>query len=376
MKTAHALTVLGILIAVVLLGIWSRRRVSEGFEDAPECTYSPEISNKYLLGCVNNPNTPFVCQPYATFEEAKKACNENPLCRGVTKTVSLLGTEDYTIRSGGPGATDYTNLETMKRDLLGESANEAVYLITNLAQCKPNTTASTVVAENKTIGARMRGQTLPVNQAPSSAPPVLSAAAGAQLLGIASSAQPSPVQPQFQISGDLVTVPANTLISVPAGQTIYARRAGVAESQPAGVGGVATPPQRIANAIQQGLAAAPGTGSNTYQPLLTEASFQTAYENLSAEEKFALQGLPQSTQIKIVDATYRSIPLRDALTPEELNTIRIRRQQAQQAGGVVAALATTPSNALSSNPGSILTGADLQAIQQAAAAGVAEATTA
>ena len=92
--------------------------------------------------------------------------------------------------------------------------------------------------------------------------------------------------------------------------------------------------------------------------------------NLSAEEREAIAGLPNNLVLKIVDATRRGLSLLDILTTEELATLRAARQT-QATGAGPSALLTTPSFALSSQTTGTLTTADLQAIQQAAAAGAA-----
>jgi hypothetical protein len=352
MKTSHMLTLLGILLAVLLLGLWGSRRVSEGFQNPPECTYSDVIPGQFLLGCANNLSTPFVCEAYTTFEAAKAACNTNPNCRGIVKSTSPVGPEGdmYTIRTGGVGATNYDNLETLKRDLLGPNPNESAYLITNLTQCKPNTRASTITTTDQTVGARFR-QAAPTMTAPPGGPPggIPSGPPG----GIPSGPPggfPGGQMPSFQMSEGTVTVPAGTLISVPAGDTIYARRGtsqGVMESQPAGVtppGGL--PPRQAPTA-----------------PALTVTEF-------TVDEAAGVAGLPSSLQLKVVNAVRQGQRLRDVLTSAELDLLA--QVNTRPSSSVTGALASTPSNALNSTPSGNLTGADLIAIQQAAAAGAAE----
>ncbi len=368
MKTAYVLTILGILITVIFLGIWSRKRVSEGFETTPECTYSDALPG-YMTYCANNVNQPFFCSSFGTLEAAKTACSANQNCRGITMIrVGNEGTRRYTIRVGGDGSTDYTNLNKMKMDMLNFSGElpdgspvEESYLITNLLQCKPNTPASRNVnptnasggGNNVTIGGAIGAGAI------SAGPP------GGLPMG------PGGAMPEFMVSRESITVPADTLVAVPAGQTIFAKRMGA--GSPAG-GPTESSPAPVLNSIAQVNASSTSStaAGGTYTPILTEAEFRNI--ELTAEERFALSGLPLPTQIKIVDATRRSIPLFQALTQDELNVIRARRQQAQAAGGAgLPALASTPSTALSSSTGGNLTSADLLAIQQAAAAGAAQA---
>jgi len=351
MKTAHALTLLGILLAVLFLGLWGTRRVSEGFQNPPECTYSDIIPGQFLLGCANNLSTPFLCDAYNTLEAAKAACNTNPNCRGIVKSTSPVGPEGdmYTIRTGGVGATNYDNLETMKQDLLGPNPNESAYLITNLTQCKPNTRASTITTTDQTVGARFR-QAAPTMMAPPGGPP------GGPPPGTPAG-PPGGVpsmsfgqMPSFQMAEGTVTVPAGTLISVPAGDTIYARRGaaqGVMESQPAGVappGGL--PPRQF-----------------PIVPAVTVNEF-------TVDEAASVAGLPNSLQLKVVNAVRQGQRLRDVLTPDELDLLA--QANTRPASSVEGALASTPSTVLNSTPSGNLTGADLIAIQQAAAAGAAE----
>jgi len=345
------LTLLGILLAVLLLGLWGSRRVSEGFQNPPECTYSDVIPGQFLLGCANNLSTPFVCEAYTTFEAAKAACNTNPNCRGIVKSTSPVGPEGdmYTIRTGGVGATNYDNLETLKRDLLGPNPNESAYLITNLTQCKPNTRASTITTTDQTVGARFRQAATtmmaPPGGPPGGPPPGTPAGPPGGVPSMSFGQMPS-----FQMAEGTVTVPAGTLISVPAGDTIYARRGGtqgIAESQPAGVappGGL--PPRQLTTA-----------------PAVTVTEF-------TVDEAAGVAGLPNSLQLKVVNAVRQGQRLRDVLTPDELDLLA--QANTRPASSVTGALASTPSNALNSTPSGNLTGADLVAIQQAAAAGAAQ----
>ena len=351
MKTSHMLTLLGILLVVLFLGLWGSRRVSEGFQNPPECTYSDAIPGRFLLGCANDPSQPFMCTPYTTLVAAKAACSTNPACRGVVKTESPVGPEGdmYTIRTGGMGATDYTNLETMKRDLLGPSLNETSYLITNLNQCKPNTRASTVTTEDKTFGARFR-QTAPTAGATGGPPPGTPAGPPGGV--------PGGQMPTFQMSDESVTVPAGTLISVPAGDTIYARRGpiqGIAESQPAGV----TPPTReFTGTLPSGLPSRPRPA-----PAVSVSEF-------TVDEAASVANLPTALQLKVVNAVRQGLGLRSVLTMDE--QLLLANAATSPASSVTGALASTPSNALNSTPSGNLTGADLVAIQQAAAAGAAQ----
>ncbi len=350
------LTLLGILLGVLFLGLWATRRVSEGFQNPPECTYTDVIPGKFLLGCANDLTQPFACTPYNTLEAAKAACNTNPNCRGIVKNESPIGPEGdvYTIRTGGMGATDYNNLETLKRDLLGDNPNEQAYLITNLAQCKPNTRASTVVAEDRTFGARTR-QVAPTMMAPPGGPPPGTPAGppGGVPFGPPGGGQ----MPTFQMSGESVTVPAGTLISVPAGDTIYARRGpnqGVTESQPAGI-----PPSGI-----------PPSGR-----VFESRPVALTVNDFTVEEATSVIGLPPALQLKIVNAVRQGVGLQSVLTLEEqglLGSFATSRTFVSPSS-VTGALASTPSNVFSSTPSGNLTTEDLAAISQAAAQGVAQA---
>ena len=341
MKVAFLATVLALLIGTLLLSMWMRRPSYEGFETAPECTYTDEISNRYLLGCANNLEFPFLCEGYATLDEAKRACNLNPNCRGIVKSGGGTGpaSVSYTIRTGGAGATDYTNLETMKRDMLGPSQSEATYLITNLPQCKPNTPASTVTTVDKTEGAKFRAPGGPGAMTPGGA--MSSGSISPGMMGGA---------PEFVVSGESVTVPGNTLLAVPAGQTIFARRTG------AGGATESTPAPALTNRV-------PATGS------VSTPSSQAEFDalNLSAEERDLLSGVPFTLGLKIINAVRGNVPLEQALTAEELATLRGTPTATTNS----TALLTTPSLALNSQTTGTLTSADLLAIQQAAAAGAA-----
>ena len=143
MKQRQLLLVLGILVATILLGIWLRKMSREGFEVTPECQYSNGISG-FLPFCANDLNDPFKCGIYTNLDEAKVICSGNENCRGVVEA-KLPNRTLYQIRVG-PGSSDYTSVEKMKEDMVGPSEFETTYLITNLAQCKPNKFASKIRA--------------------------------------------------------------------------------------------------------------------------------------------------------------------------------------------------------------------------------------
>jgi hypothetical protein len=349
MKVAFLATVLAILIGTLLLSMWMRKPSYEGFEAAPECTYSAEIPG-YLDFCANNVNRPFNCQSFTTLDAAKVACSGNDNCRGITKvTVGDAGTSIFTIRIGGEGSTDYTSLEKMKAEMIRPSPNgpdgkplESTLLITNLLQCKPGKAAAQKVN--------------PVAVATGGNQQVMIQAVSSGTLGGAG----MPPQGEFLVSDQNITLPASTLVAVPAGQTIFARRAGAGAA--AGGATESTPAPTVPN-FTQGAAA-------TNVALAAEA-------NLTAEEKAAIAGLPLALGLKIVDAVRRGLVLNEVLTADELATLRLARQgTATNVGSNPAALLTTPSLALSSQTTGTLTSADLLAIQQAAAAGAASAVNA
>jgi hypothetical protein len=143
MKQRQLLLVLGILIAAILLGIWARKMSRQGFEATPECQYSNGISG-FLPFCANDLNDPFKCGMYTSLDEAKVICSGNENCRGVVEA-KLPNRTLYQIRVGS-GASDYTSVEKMKEEMVGPSEFETTYLITNLAQCKPNKFASKIRA--------------------------------------------------------------------------------------------------------------------------------------------------------------------------------------------------------------------------------------
>lgn len=354
MKVAFLASVLAILIGTLLLSMWMRRPSYEGFETAPECTYSAEISNRYIAGCANVLEFPFLCDSYATLDEAKRVCSKNPNCRGIVKGggPSGPGSVAYSIRTGGDGATDYTNLETMKRDILGPSLSEATYLITNLAQCKPNTLASTVTTVDKTEGAKFR-QPPPGMMGPGE-PGMTGPRIVAQNGSMGPGGPGMMGSPEFVMTGESVTVPGNTLLAVPAGQTIFARRAGAGAA--AGGATESTPAPTGSRFIQR-------SAGSTNVDLATEA-------NLTAEERAGITGLPIALGLKIVDAVRRGSELNEVLSADELAILRAARQgSAINVGSNPTALLTTPSLALNSQTTGTLTSADLLAIQQAAAAG-------
>jgi hypothetical protein len=154
--------------------------------------------------------------------------------------------------------------------------------------------------------------------------------------------------PEFVVSGESVTVPGNTLLAVPAGQTIFARRTG------AGGATESTPAPALTNRV-------PATGS------VSTSSSQAEFDalNLSAEERDLLSGVPFTLGLKIINAVRGNVPLEQALTAEELATLRGTPTATTNS----TALLTTPSLALNSQTTGTLTSADLLAIQQAAAAG-------
>lgn len=290
MKQQQLLLVLGILIATLLLGIWLRKISRQGFEDVPQCTYSEAIPG-FILGCSDNPDIPFACVPYPTLAAAQASCSINDACRGVVYNPRA---NFYSIRMG-PGSTDYTNLEKMKAEMVEPSFfGEQVYLITNLATCKPNSNAF------------KKGYTAP-------------AAPGRPMAGGPQGAGQMPV---FDVGGPAVTVPSETLLAVPAGQTIFARRSrpsggapGLEESQPA-----------ILENIQRAINPPP---PGTFQTRLTREEYDAL--NISPEERIALASFPEPLRLKVVDASRQNIPLRDALTPDELQTVRnFRANQATQ----------------------------------------------
>ncbi len=302
MKQQQLLLVLGILIATLLLGIWMRKMSRQGFEDAPQCTYSEAIPG-FLLGCSDNPDVPFACVPYPTLAAAQASCSINDACRGVVYNPRA---NFYSIRMG-PGSTDYTNLQKMKDEMIERSFfGEQTYLITNLATCKPNSTAfkkgyTPPAAPGIPMGGGPRGGGN-VGTGP---------AGGGQM-------------PVIDIGGPAVTVPSETLLAVPAGQTIYAKRSrpsggaqGVEESQPA-----------ILNSIERAInPPAPGT----FQTRLTKEQYDAL--NITPEERLILARFPEPLRLKIVDAGRQNIPLREVLSPDELQSVRQYRanQQTQEA---------------------------------------------
>ena len=364
MKVAFLVTVLALLIGTLLLSMWMRTPSYEGFETAPDCTYSAEIPG-YLDFCANDITKPFVCPSFDSLDAAKIACSTNEYCRGITR-IRLGNTGErsvYTIRVGAAGSTDYTNLETMKKDMirpppLGPDgiALEYSILVTNLLQCKAGKPAAKNVNPTAAVVSGSSSSIRLFSGNPSGgAPP-----ASGGVMGEAA--------PEFMMSGESVTVPGNTLIAVPAGQTLFARRTGAGSAAGAPTESRPAPPiaAGIAGALRAGAGGPGGTG--TFVPQLTQAQFEAL--NLSAEEREAIAGLPNNLVLKIVDATRRGISLRDILTAEELATLRAARQT-QATGAEPSALLTTPSFSLSSQTTGTLTTADLQAIQQAAAAGAA-----
>jgi hypothetical protein len=362
MKVAFLATVLAILIGALLLSMWMRKPSYEGFEAAPECTYSSEIPG-YLDFCANDIRRPFDCPSFDTVDAAKIACSTNENCRGITRVrIGNAGQRSvYSIRVGAAGSTDYTNLETMKRDMIRPSPTgpdgtplEYSILVTNLLQCK----AGKPAAQNVNPTTAVAGDSTSMRLSTTSAGPGM-------MMGGA---------PEFVVSGESVTVPGNTLVAVPAGQTIFARRTGAGSA--AGAATESTPAPAITAGITGALGAGASGAATTFVPQLTQAQYEAL--NLSKEERAALEGLPNSLVLKIVDATRRGFVLRDVLTAEELATLRAARQA--QTGGTAtlapSALLTTPSLALSSQTTGTLTSADLLAIQQAAAAGAASAVNA
>jgi hypothetical protein len=155
------------------------------------------------------------------------------------------------------------------------------------------------------------------------------------------------------MSEGTVTVPAGTLISVPAGDTIYARRGpnqGVMESQPAGIPSSGIPPS-----------------GRTFE----RREVATTLTDLTQEEIEGVAGLPTELQLKVINTVRQGLRLRDVLTASELDLLA--QANTRPASSVAGALASTPSNVLTTPASDNLTTADLAAISQAAAQGVAQA---
>ena len=362
MKVAFLTTVLAVLIGVLFLSMYLRKPSTEGYETTPECTYSAEIPG-YLDFCANNIKRPFNCQVFDTFAAAEQACSANQYCRGITTLrVGNENIKKFTIRIGFEGSSDYTNLETMKSDMvvpsdIGQDRQplETSYLITNLLQCKAGKPAAQKV--NPT-GANPSGANSMMFQSTSTVAPTgaqSGAQPGAQPGAMPPGALPYGIpmgSPEFVVGGESITVPAGTLVAVPAGQTIFAKRTGAGAA--AGGATESTPAPTGPRFIER-------TGS-TNVGSATEAS-------LTADERAGIAGLPLALGLKIVDAVRRGLVLNEVLTADELATLRAARQGT--ASQTASALLTTPSLALSSQTTGSLTAADLQAIQQAAAAGAA-----
>jgi hypothetical protein len=303
MKHQYLLLVLGILIATLLLSIWLRKTGREGFQTTPECQYSNGISG-FLPFCANDLTNPLNCGTYTSLNEAKIICSGNENCRGIVEA-RMPNRTRYQIRTG-PGASDYSSVEKMKSEMISPSDFETTYLITNLAQCKPNKFASKVRAIGDPPQVSFEGLiktsvggSMPVLGGPGSGPPVI------------------------ETGGPTIEVPAEMLIAVPAGQTIYNRPKG-----PRGPGQVEESQPAILNNIQRAINPPP---PGTFQTRLTKAEFDAL--DISPEERIALSSFSEPLRLKIVDATRQNIPLRDALTPDELQTVRLFRttQQVQAA---------------------------------------------
>lgn len=293
MKQQQLLIVLAVLIGAILLGLWMRRSRSEGFADTPECTYA-EPKAGFIPFCANNLENPFRCLTFTTLQEAKIACSGNENCRAVVEA-DLGNRKVYQMRVG-PGASTYDNLQTMISEMLTDAGTpEQTYFISNLSQCKPGKFASKIKGPNDP----------PQIRAPS---PLIPSGPAGGAIGIAPES--------LDVTGPAISVPANTLLAVPASQTIFAKRpaGGPAESSPAPVGPAGSPP------IGSSIPPPPNASQQTARRPMTEQEF--AALTLTPEERQIITGLPLALQIKVVDAGRNNIAPQEALTPEELNLFR------------------------------------------------------
>jgi len=101
-------------------------------------------------------------------------------------------------------------------------------------------------------------------------------------------------------------------LAVPAGQTIFAQRTG-----PGAASGVGDSQPAILDNIQRAINPPP---PGTFMTRLTKAEYDAL--NITPEERIALARFPEPLRLKIVDASRQNIPLRDALTPDELQSVR------------------------------------------------------
>lgn len=298
MKQQQLLLVLGILVATLLLGIWLRKITRQGFQTTPECQYSNGIPG-FLPFCANDITNLFSCGQYTSLTEAKVICSGNENCRGVIEA-NLGNRKIYQIRVG-PGASDYSSVEKMKQEMMGNSDFETTYLITNLPQCKPNKFASKVraIGDPPQLSMEPNMNTRTTRGAPM----------GEGGVGDGGG------MPVINVDGPAVTVPSDTLLAVPAGQTIFAKRTG-----PGGPPGITESQPAILENIQRAINPPP---PGSFQTRLTRAEFDAL--NITPEERIALASFPEPLRLKIADATQQNIPLRDALTPDELQSVRLFR---------------------------------------------------
>ncbi len=305
MKQQQLLLVLGILIAAILLGIWARKVSREGFEATPECQYSNGISG-FLPFCANDLTNPLNCGTYTSLDEAKIICSGNENCRGVVEARFPNRTR-YQIRTG-PGASDYSSVEKMKNEMISPSDFETTYFITNLAQCKPNKFASKVRALGDPPQVSFEG--------------LLKSGAVSVAVGSPMTGGPGSGPPVIERRGPTITVPADMLIAVPAGQTIYNKPTG-----PRGPGQVQESQPAILNSIERAINPPP---PGSFQTRLTKEEYDAL--NITPEERIALARFPEALRLKIVDAGRQNIPLREALSPDELQSVRqFRANQETQA---------------------------------------------
>jgi len=206
----------------------------------------------------------------------------------------------YSIRTGF-GSTDYSNLEKMKQEMILPSfGNETTFFITNLGACKPNSKAFTQgyvdPRPRRTEPPSPDGS--PMTGGPGSGPPVI------------------------ERRGPTITVPADMLIAVPAAQTIYNKPTG-----PRGPGQVQESQPAILNSIERAINPPP---PGSFQTRLTKEEYDAL--NITPEERIALARFPEALRLKIVDAGRQNIPLREALSPDELQSVRqFRANQETQA---------------------------------------------
>jgi hypothetical protein len=149
----------------------------------------------------------------------------------------------------------------MKRDMirpppLGPDgiALEYSILVTNLLQCKAGKPAAQNVNPTAAVvsGSSSSIQLFAGNPS-GGAPPTSGGGMGSGMMGA----------PEFVVSGESVTVPGNTLIAVPAGQTLFARRTGAGSAAGAPTESTPAPPiaAGIAGALRAGAGGPGATGT-------------------------------------------------------------------------------------------------------------------